>query len=198
MDVGRKSGTSNSIPLSFGALILQTGWGGAGLVMLVFVVSISGTYPIKLIEQIVDSAVNANSRSDILPILTGGALYILTFVIWSGAQYLLNTIYRRIEAEAGHRLRSRLFSHVLHLRPEFFSAYQTGDVTADVLKDSRNYNFAVPETGSLYCPVSDQIYVWIHIYDVDRLAHDSLRIPYRHILGFSRAKHNCESEGARN
>lgn len=136
MDVGRKSGTSNSIPLSFGALILQTGWGGAGLVMLVFVVSISGTYPIKLIEQIVDSAVNANSRSDILPILTGGALYILTFVIWSGAQYLLNTMYRRIEAEAGHRLRSRLFSHVLHLRPEFFSAYQTGDVTADVLKDS--------------------------------------------------------------
>ena len=52
--------------------------------MLVLVVSISGTYPIKLIEQIVDSAVNAKSRSDILPILTGGALYILTFVIWSG------------------------------------------------------------------------------------------------------------------
>lgn len=117
-------------------LIRQTGWRGVWIAALIVVVSVAGTFPIKLIERIVDHAVASTNGADLAPFFIYGALYIGVFVLWSGARFLLNTTHRHVEAAVGHELRLNVFSHALRLRPEFFADHQTGDVAADVLKDS--------------------------------------------------------------
>ena len=122
--------------ISLRRLISQTGWNGVWIAALIVVVSVSGTYPIKLIEKIVNLAVDSTNGANLTPFLVYGALYVGVFVVWSGARYLLNTTHRRVEATVGHDLRLQVFAHTLRLRPEFFAEHQTGDVAADVLKDS--------------------------------------------------------------
>lgn len=122
--------------ISLGGLIRRTGWKGIWIAVLIVAVSVAGTYPIKLIERIVDLAVASADRVDLAPFLFYGGLYVGVFVFWSSARYLLNTTHRQVEASVGHDLRVRIFAHTLRLRPEFFADHQTGDVAADVLKDS--------------------------------------------------------------
>ncbi len=122
--------------LTLRGMIAGTGWRGIWLPLLILLASFSGTYPIKLIERIVDFAVKPDAESNLRAILSYGALYVGVFVVWCGSRYLLNVAYGRVEAQSGHRLRSRIFSHVLSLRPEFFSEHRIGDVAADILKDT--------------------------------------------------------------
>ncbi len=126
----------DSAQLRIGALIRDTGATGVWLAVLIVVASLAGTYPIKIIQRIVDTAAQGATEDQVRQILLYGALYILVFVAWSGAEYLLNTTYRTTEARTGHKVRTQIFRHALNLRPEFFARNRTGDVAADILKDS--------------------------------------------------------------
>ena len=118
------------------SLIMNNGWKLMPLVLLVIVVGIGETYPMKLIQRIVDIAVRQGATAKTAPIIELGAVYIGVFVLASVARYALNIFYRRLQAQQGHQLRSRIWEHALNLRPLPLSGASANDVVMNALKDS--------------------------------------------------------------
>ena len=122
--------------LSLSGLITENKGRVAAIALLIIVSSSLSSYPIKLIEVIVDTAVDPQISEKIQKILSYGAIYISFFLAASGCRFLLNYLSRTTEAKTGHLLRLRLFDRIMHLPQFFFSQRSTGDIAADLLKDS--------------------------------------------------------------
>ncbi len=133
------------------SLIINNGWKLVPLALLVIVVGISEAYPMKLIQRIVDIAVGKGAATKIPTIIELGAVYIGVFIVAGVARYALNTLYRILQAERGHQLRSRIWEHALNLRPLPLSGASTNDVVMNALKDSEiaTTNFMRPVVNIL-------------------------------------------------
>ncbi len=133
------------------SLIINNGWKLVPLVLLVIVVGISEAYPMKLIQRIVDIAVGKGAATKTPTIIALGAVYIGVFILASVARFVLNTLYRTLQAERGHQLRSRIWEQALNLRPLPLTGASTNDVVMNALKDSEiaTTNFMRPVVNIL-------------------------------------------------
>ncbi len=108
------------------------------IIPLIIGMSFFSTYPIKLIQQVVDIAVTQTIPlpDKVKGILIYGALYLGTFILCSLSGFFLNYLRRKAETDTGHRLRCRLFQHLMYTSREYFVRKKAGDLAADLLKDS--------------------------------------------------------------
>ncbi len=109
--------------------------GVVGIILLIVLSAILGALPMKLIERIVNFAVDEQIKN-FQPILQSSLLYIALFVGWSYSRYLLSMTSSRIEQASGHSIRLMLTEHILHTKPKFFQQHKQSDLASAIMKDS--------------------------------------------------------------
>lgn len=116
-------------------VVAATGWSLLPVALLIVLVGITGAYPMKLIQRIVDIAVTPGGMKS-YAILQLGAVYVFFFVLWGLAKYVLGVLYHSMEASQAHGLRTLIWRHALRLKPLAAGGTSGQDVVVDLLKDS--------------------------------------------------------------
>ena len=132
--------------LTLRGLVVSTGWKLVPMLLLVALVAVSGAYPMRLIQRIVNLAVKRGAAHRETEMVALGLLYGAAFVLESLARYALNVLYRSLQAQQGHRLRYGIWAHALRLKPLSATGTTTSTIVMDALKDSEitSTNFMGP------------------------------------------------------
>ncbi|PIE51976.1 hypothetical protein CSA37_08880 [Candidatus Fermentibacteria bacterium] len=92
--------------------ILSRKWILLALVLIVILVSFVQVFPITIMRRIIDSAVSSGEHSQLLKM---GLIFVLLQVLNVLLKYLFQTTNKTYNVHLEHRIRSRLFSHIMLL-----------------------------------------------------------------------------------
>lgn len=103
------------------------------LIICILLCSFFTTYPIKLIEYLIDACFNKDNLSQIL--LLGG-IYFLFQLLQVTSSGLVSFLTAKLETKIGHNIRTDLFEKIERLPLAFFDQNSTSDLMYRLIQDS--------------------------------------------------------------
>lgn len=104
-----------------------------GLILTILINGFLSTYPIKLIQRLIDSSA---SGKVITSVLFWGSIYFLTQVLWLLSGGFVSWISTQLEIKIGHQIRCDLFKKIEHLPLTYFDNNTSGDMLIRLVQDS--------------------------------------------------------------
>lgn len=87
------------------------------LVLLLILNSFFGTFPLKIIEKLIDTV---EENFTITCVLALGGIYFFTQVVWVILGGVVNRLTAKLETGIGHNIRMELYEKILHLPLGYF------------------------------------------------------------------------------
>lgn len=103
------------------------------LVLLLILNSFLGTFPLKIIEKLIDTV---EENFTITCVLVLGGIYFLTQVVWVILGGVVNRLTAKLETGIGHNIRMELYEKILHLPLGYFEKNNSGDIMLRLIQDS--------------------------------------------------------------
>ena len=103
------------------------------LVLLLILNSFFGTFPLKIIEKLIDTV---EENFTITCVLVLGGIYFLTQVVWVILGGAVNRLTAKLETGIGHNIRMELYEKILRLPLGYFEKNNSGDIMLRLIQDS--------------------------------------------------------------
>lgn len=103
------------------------------LVLLLILNSFFGTFPLKIIEKLIDTV---EENFTITCVLALGGIYFLTQVVWVILGGAVNRLTAKLETGIGHNIRMELYEKILRLPLGYFEKNNSGDIMLRLIQDS--------------------------------------------------------------
>lgn len=103
------------------------------LVLLLILNSFFGTFPLKIIEKLIDTV---EENFTITCVLALGGIYFFTQVVWVILGGVVNRLTAKLETGIGHNIRMELYEKILHLPLGYFEKNNSGDIMLRLIQDS--------------------------------------------------------------
>lgn len=103
------------------------------LVLFLILNSLLGTFPLKIIEKLINTV---EKNFTLTYILSLGGIYFLLQVIWIIVGGVVSRLSAKLETSIGHNIRMELYEKILRLPVEYFEKNNSGDIMIRLIQDS--------------------------------------------------------------